>query len=222
MNQHTMSRRKRLKALLAKLQKQTEWSASKLAQKMDVSKQTFSNWVNCRVDPDTAHLETIAKFANLSLNDLIAYLENKPLPPEEIKLETLLREIKSLPVAEAIKVAEEAVNRVQVSLNTLRHTQEAIIDNQNVQNELVQIVRARLAVLGEEEFLKISELTKAELDSVLEGERPNSVILVLIDRVLPELSFSKLCDLVDNIYGDLKPPAMPWLAFLSATESPTD
>ena len=54
MNQHTMSRRKRLKALLAKLQKQTEGSASKLAQKMGVSKQTFSNWVNCRVDPDRA------------------------------------------------------------------------------------------------------------------------------------------------------------------------
>jgi len=73
-----------------------------------------------------------------------------------------------------------------------------------------------------EEFLKKTGLTKGELDLVLEGERPNAVILILIVRVLPEVSFSKLYELVNSIYGDDEPPPMPWLQYLLETKLPED
>jgi transcriptional regulator with XRE-family HTH domain len=222
MNKHTMPRRNRLKALLEKLKAQSEWSASKLAEKIGVSKQTVSNWLDCRVDPEVRHLEAIAKVANLSLNSLIAYLENKPELLDEIGLDELTAGVEKLGVIGAIKVAEASIERIQSWLSFAKQTQEAIMDHQNVQNELIAIVRAKLETLGEEEFLKKSKLTKASLDSVLEGERPNTTILVLIIRVLPEVPFSRLCELVDSIYGDLKPPAMPWLQYLLEPKLPED
>ncbi len=89
MNQNTMSRRKQLKKLLLKLQNESELSTAKLAQKIGVSKQIFSNWMQCRINPEPPHLEAIAKAANLSLDDLIAYLEGKPESSEETRSEKL-------------------------------------------------------------------------------------------------------------------------------------
>jgi len=222
MNKHTMPRRNRLKALLEKLKAQSEWSASKLAEKIGVSKQTFSNWMNCRVDPEVRHLESIAKVANLSLNSLVAYLDNKPELLDEIGLEELTAGVEKLGVIGAIKVAEASIERIQSWLSFAKQTQEAIMDHQNVQNELITIVRAKLETLGEEEFLKKTGLTKEELDLVLEGERPNATILILIVRVLPEVTFSKLYELVNSIYGDDEPPPIPWLQYLLEPKLPED
>jgi transcriptional regulator with XRE-family HTH domain len=192
MDKHTMPRRNRLKALLEKIKAQNEWSGAKLAEKIGVSKQTVSNWLDCRVDPEVRHLEAIAKIANLSLNSLIAYLDNKPELLDQIGLEELTAGVERLGVIGAIKVAETSIGRIQSWLSLAKQTQEAIMDRQNVQNELIAIVRAKLEALGEEEFLKKSGLIKAELDLVLEGERPDATILILIVRVLPEVRFSKL------------------------------
>jgi len=225
MNEHPTPRQKRLKELLEKLLKQFQWSGSKLAEKIGVTKQTFSNWINCRVDPEVRHLEAIAKVANLSLNSLIAYLENKPELLDEIGVYELTTGVQKLGVIDAMKVAEASISHVQSWLNFAKQTQEAIMDHQNVQNELIAIVRARLETLGEKEFFKKSGLTKAELDLVLEGERPNATILILIVRVLPEVRFSKLYELVNSIYGDDGPPPMPWLQYLldpKLPEDPTD
>jgi len=90
MNQNTMPRRKQLKKLLLKLQNESECSTAKLAQKIGVSKQIFSNWMQCRINPEPPHLEAIAKAANLSLDDFIAYLEDKPEPSQETGLGKLL------------------------------------------------------------------------------------------------------------------------------------
>jgi hypothetical protein len=167
-------------------------------------------------------LEAIAKVANLSLNSLVAYLDNKPELLDEIGLEELTAGVEKLGVIGAIKVAEASIERIQSWLSFAKQTQEAIMDHQNVQNELIAIVRAKLETLGEKEFLKKTGLTKGELDLVLEGERPNAVILILIVRVLPEVSFSKLYELVNSIYGDDEPPPMPWLQYLLESELPED
>ena len=222
MNKHPTPRRKRLKALLEKLKDQSEWSGSKLAEKIGVTKQTFSNWLGCRVDPEVRHLEAIAKAANLSLNSLIAYLDNKPELLDEIGLDELTGGVKKLGVIGAIKVAETSIERIQSWLSFAKQTQEAIMEHQNVQNELITIIRAKLEALGEKEFLKKTGLTKDELDLVLEGERPNAAILILIVRVLPEVRFSKLYELVNSIYGDNQPPPMPWLQYLLEPKLPED
>jgi len=220
MNKHTMPRRNRLKALLEKLKAQSEWSASKLAEKIGVSKQTFSNWTNCRVDPDVRHLEAIARVANLSLNSLVAYLDNKPMPLEKRGMESLLEEVRDLSVQDKIQVVQAILPEIQSWINLVANQPEVMMNNQNAPNDLVQMVYARLQILGEEEFFKICRITKPELDSFLQGKKPNLAVLAIVDKVLPDIELPDLCNLASNVYGENTPAAMPPVEFLAPPESP--
>jgi len=222
MNKHTMPRRKRLTALLEKLKNQSEWSASKLAEKIGVSKQTFSNWMNCRVDPEVRHLEAIAQVANLSLNSLIAYLDNKPMPLEKRGMENLLKEVHDLSVQDKIEVMQAIVPEIQSWINLVANQPEVMMNNQNDPNPVVQTVNSKLASIGEGEFFKICRLTQPELDSILAGEKPNALVIAFLGKLMPGTKLSELCELVDQIYGEYTLPANDSLENLTELQPPED
>lgn len=225
MNKHPTPRRKRLKALLEKLKDQSEWSGSKLAEKIGVTKQTFSNWLGCRVDPEVRHLEAIAKAANLSLNSLIAYLDNKPMPLEKRGMESLLKEVRDLSVQDKIEVMQVIVPEIQSWINLVANQPEVMMNTQNDPNPVVQAVSSKLTSVGEEAFFKICRLTKPELDSILAGEKPNALVIAFLGKLMPGTKLSELCELVDRVYGEYTPPAndsLENLTELEPTENQTD
>ena len=182
MNEHPTPRQKRLKELLEKLQKQFQWSGSKLAQNIGVTKQTFSNWIKCHTEPEVKHLEAIARAANLSLNSLIAYLDNKPMPLEKRGMESLLGEVHDLSVQDKIEVVQAIVPEIQSWINLVANQPEVMMNNQSDPNPVVQTVNSQLASIGEGGFFKICRLTKPELDSILAGEKPNALVIAFVGK----------------------------------------
>ena len=63
---------------IIEMRKKAKLSQEQLAEKLDVTRQTISNWENCKFYPDIDALVKISKCFNISLDDLLSY-DNKVL-----------------------------------------------------------------------------------------------------------------------------------------------
>jgi transcriptional regulator with XRE-family HTH domain len=208
MNENTMPRKKRLRALFLKIQDKTDWSSSDLANKIGVSKQTFSNWLNCRVEPDVRHLESIARIASLSLDSLLAYLNGQPAPIEKIGVEEIRRDINAFSILELDAIQSLCQDRMEVLNNFKLQYQEMVSGKRNAPNQLVEMVCTQIKVLGMDQFTPFIFLTPLEFGAFLEGKKPNLAVLGIIAEMLPDKKFSEIQDLANSIYGEKTPPYM--------------
>ena len=58
---------------IIEMRKNSKLSQEQLAEKLDVTRQTISNWENGKFYPDIDALVKISKFFNISLDDLLKY-----------------------------------------------------------------------------------------------------------------------------------------------------
>jgi len=206
MKENTIIRRKRLSALFIKMQNANDWSAADLAKKIGVSKQTFSNWINCRAEPEANHLESIARVANLSLDSLEAYLNGLPAPLEGISREEVGRGIDGFSITELNSLQSLCEGKMQFLENAEAQYQKIISGKKNAPNLLVQMVCDRMKVSGKGHFDSFIFATPLEFEGFLAGKKPNLVVLGIIAEILADKKFSEIEELANKIYGQTTPP----------------